>query len=373
MTAPSDLLLNAFLRFYPDQKSGTSWLEDRARPKALLDAVLGSPLFAGIAVGRIGGDDYEPVTPAQAAEMVATGGNVLARFQDREDGDELMIDLDLRANRCEVRATATGAALAARGDQALDDLVTAMQACIAALRGVAGLGDGSIRVVSMSNAFDYPRPRPPRRSQRYPEGSVVTFLDPAFHASGASSAKPDEIAALTEPAPPSPADTTTGDGVVTVRWAKTIDRADLAAGASAHGLWIADRIKPDIDNDFNELGDQREHRAYNSQPTGGLTLYDPRTKVGYKAVLVLPDGSVEPSAWDDAKQIAQAGKLEDGTLVSAVRLVVPLRPHVFAIAKEAKQAGFDAVLYPEGDGSFWDPDPPGNWIGPPIQPADPTA
>lgn len=373
MIAPSDLLLNAFLRFYPDMKRGGSWLEDRARPKALLDAVLGSPLFAGIAVGRIGGDDYEPVTAAKAAEMVVTGGNVLARFLDREGDYELMLDLDLRANRCEVRATASGAALAARGDEALDDLVTAMQACIAALHGVAGLGDGSIKINSLTTAFTYPRPRPPRASLRYPEGSVVTFLDRAFHASGASAAKPDEIAALVEPAPPTPAETTTHDGVVTVRWARTLAPADLVAGASGHGLWIADRIKPDVESDFNELGDQRDLHASSSQPAAGLTLYNPRNKLGYKAVLVLPDGSIEPSAWNDAKRILQAGKLEDGTPVRSIRIVVPLRHQVFAIAAEAKKAGFGAVLYPEGDGSFWNPDPPGDWIGPPLQPATPTA
>jgi len=373
MTAPSDLLLNAFLRFYPDQKSGTSWLEDRARPKALLGAVLGSPLFAGIAVGRLGGDDYEPVTPDKAAEMVATGSNVLARFLDREDDHELLIGLDLRANRCEVRATASGAALAARGAHALDDLVTAMQACIAVLRGVAGLGDGSIKINSLTGTFVYPRSRPPRESLRYPEASVVTFLDQAFHASGASAAKPDEIAALTEPAPPAPAETTTRDGVVTVRWTRTLGQDELKAGASAHGLWIADRIKPDIADHFNELGDQRDLNASNGAPSGGLTLYNPRNQLGYKAVLVLPDGSVEPTAWNEAKQILQAGKLEDGTPVRSVRIVVPLREHVFAIANEAKQAGFGAVVYPEGDGSFWNPDPPGDWIGPPIQPANPTA
>lgn len=368
MTAPSDLLLNAFLRFYPTGKSGTSWLEDRARPKALLEALLGSPLFAGIAVGRIGGDDYELVTPDKAAEMVATGGNVLARLLDREDDHQLMIDLDLRANRCEVRATASGAALAACGDHALDDLVTAMQDCITALRGVAGLGDGSIKIDSLTGTFAYPRTRPPRENLRYPQGSVVTFLTPAFHASGASSSRPDEIVALTEPAPPAPAETTTSDGVVTVRWARTLGQDDLEAGASAHGRWIADRIKPNIENNFNELGDQRDLHA-SGAPTGGLTLYNPRNQLGYKAVLVLPDGSIEPSAWNDARQILQARKLEDGTPVRSVRIVVPLRQHVFAIAEEAKRAGFGAVVYPEGDGSFWNPDPPGLWIGSPIQPA----
>lgn len=362
MVAQHDLLLNAFLRF--SISPGTSWLDDRSRPKALLEAVLGSPLFGGITLGRLGADDYEPVTPPQAAELIATGGDVLARFQDREDDDELMVDLDLRANRCEVRATATGNALAARGDEALGELVTAMQGCIAALRGVAGLSSGSIQVVSRAGAFEYPRLRPPRRSRHFPEGSVVTFLDPSFHASGASSARPAELAALTEPAPPAPAELSARDGVVTVRWASTL--ADLVSGASAHDRWIADRLRPEIEDGFNALGDLRDHRASRGQPRGALTLYEERSRLGYKAVLVLPDGSLEPSAWNVAKRVARARALDDGTPVSAVRIIVPLRRHVFEIAKLADEAGFDAVLYPAADGSLWDPDPPGAWLGPPL-------
>ncbi len=363
MTAPSDLLLNAFLRFYPAKPT---WLKSREHPKALVEALLGSPLFAGIAIGNTNADEFEAVTAAKAVKMVASGRQVAARFHDREDDSDLTIDLDLRAERCEVRLNVAGAALASRGDKALDDLVAVMQACIAALRGTAGLGDGSIQADSTSGAFEFPRPRPPRTNDLYPEGSVVTFLDATFHASGAEDADRAAIAALTKPAPPAPAKTTTTDGVVTVRWARTCDAADLEAGASAHAVWIAQRLAPDIDRDFNELGDQREERAFNSKPRGKLTFYDPNSEIGYKAVLVLPDGKPEPTAWNDAKKIAKAGTI-DGATVAAVRIVVPLRHQVFEVAADARKAGFDAVLYPDAQGNFWNPDPPGKWIGPPIR------
>ena len=55
-----------------------------------------------------------------------------------------------------------------------------------------------------------------------------------------------------------------------------------------------------------------------------------------------------------------------GTKVAEVKLVVPLRDLVFTVAAEAKKAGFSGVLYPADDGSFWNPDPPGNWADPPM-------
>lgn len=367
MAAPtSDLLLNAFIRFYP--VPGTEkWLADKARPTALLEALLGSPLFAGIAIGRTGSRDYAPVTAAKAVKLVATGKDVAARFFDREDEHTLMLDLDLRATVCEVRATASGPALAERGAHALDDLVTALQGCIAAVRGVLGIGDGSIIADSLAGAFAYPRPRPPRPSLRYPDGSVVTFLDPGFHQSESRFARPTEVAALLTPPPPPPAQVTEADGVVTVRWARTIDLGELRAGAAAHAAWIAERLQPDLERGFNELGDRREDRGFASPRPGGLTMYDPNSRTGYKAVLVLPDGSFEPEAWDEAAAIAKARQLPDGTPVARVRLVVPFRHHVFEVADQARAAGFDRVLYSDEQGNFWDPDPPGEWTSPPVR------
>jgi hypothetical protein len=37
------------------------------------------------------------------------------------------------------------------------------------------------------------------------------------------------------------------------------------------------------------------------------------------------------------------------------------------VADRAKQAGFDSVLYPDDQGVFWNPDPPGVWLTPPVK------
>ena len=56
-------------------------------------------------------------------------------------------------------------------------------------------------------------------------------------------------------------------------------------------------------------------------------------------------------------------------IATAVTIVVPLREHVAMIAQEARAAGFGAVVYGDGDGNFWNPDPPGNWRPAPAPPS----
>ncbi len=373
MTAPSDLNLTAFLRFFspldPKSQEPIPWLKDRSRVKALVEGILSSPLFAGIAIGRAGDEDFRAVTPAEAGTLVATGDQILARFLDRETdriSDELFIELDLRDSRSEVQLSACGGAITKLGDRALDEMIAVLQKCVQALKGVTGLSDGHIQAHFGDRSFDFARPRPPRRSHRYPENAIVTFLDPAFYATGVDFGKSEEMKALIESVPPPPAQRSEKDGLVTIRWTSSCEETDLLAGASAQAQWIVDRIAPDIERGYNELGDQLEDRSAESKKRGKLTFYDPESEVGYKAVLVMPDGSYEKSAWNDALKIAKAGKLPDGAKVSGLRIIVPLREHVFAVADQAKAAGFDAVLYSDEKGNFWDPNPPGEWRTPPI-------
>jgi hypothetical protein len=298
----------AFLGF----TAGESWLKDRGPAKSLIESLLSSPLFAAIAIGRTGVGDFAPVTGAKAARLVATRGEVSARFHDREDNYELWIELDLRAARCEVRLNVSGGALAERGDRALGGRVLRVRAPPAA---------ASEPPLPRGLGRHLHRSRLPRQRRELRQ------------AGGARGAGHCATAA--------PANTSTTDGLLTVRWATSCDEAELRAGASGHAQWIADRIAPDIEDDFNELGDQREDRAYNSKPRGKLTLYDRESEVGYKAV-VFPDGTFERTAWNDARKIAKAGKLADGATVTA-------------------------VLYPDDEGTFWNPDPPGEWLTPPVR------
>lgn len=372
MDTSADLRLTAFLRlFIKDDKSGklVAWLKGGARPKAIIDGILKAPLFGGIKVGRADDDDFAPVTAKKAATLVGTGRETAPDFLDRVADPQLSISLDLREERLEVRLVATGAELARHRKSALDDMVAACHAIWRAVNDVAGLDSGRIQVEYIRRVFEYPRPRPPRATPLYPPRSLVTFLDPTFHGSGHAFASPDEPAALLSRPPPAPAKTTTDEGLTTVRWIKSME-GDLTAAATAHDLWIADRLKPDVVSGFNELGDLQDDLE-GAKPQRPLTFYQAEYEMGYKTVVVFPDGSVDEAAWNDAAKVLKAKKLSNGSPVAGVRLIVPLRELVFKIKEKATEAGFEAVLYPDDDGGFWDPDPPGPWVGPPLQPNPP--
>ncbi len=370
MAIAPDVVLTTFLRFFSGlDKAGkpVPWLKERERIEALVEAILESPLFASIAGGSFDGGPFAAVAPGKLAKKIASGKEVIARLQDQASNRTLLVGLDLYPERAEVRLMVTGPALAANAAGAIDELIAVAKRCVAALRGAAGLSDGYVQADYQGSSLDYPRPRPPREAPRYPARSIVTLLDPAFHATPARFAKPEQLKALLTPAPPAPAKMTKDDGLVVVRWTSTLDDAALKAGASAHAQWVADRLAPDIVDGFNEHGDQRDARAEGSKGRGKLTFYDAESEVGYKAVLVLPDGTPEERGWKEATKVAKAGALPDGTPVAAVRVIVPLRHHAFEIAAQARAAGIDGVLYPDDDGDLWNPDPPGAWRTPPIQ------
>jgi hypothetical protein len=362
-----DLYVHAFLRFvtHENPKSGDfiPWLKDRTIPKKLVEAILSVPLFEGIKVGRDGDDDFAPITPQKAVALVAKGREVFVEFKNEDVTDsDLFINLHLDDGLSRITLIAQKAELMRHQATALDDMITALQGCWKAMKDVAGLDGGRIQFQFMRRPLDCMRCRPPRQSNRYPDPSMVTFLDAAFHASGAVYTHPGDVQALTIPPPPSPAETTEEDGLVTVRWARSLSDDDLIAGAGGHNVWITERIETDPVPGFNEVGDVC-WSAGKIVPKPPLTLYNAETKIGYKAVLILPDGSAEESAWKEAKDILRAKALPDGTPVDHVCIVVPLREHVFQIADRAKQEGFEAVLYMGEKGEFWNVNPSGLWRG----------
>lgn len=360
MSRSADLRLTVFLRFFAKGPKGGSWRKDKTRVKALVDALVGSALLAGLTHGRRDDMRFAAVSPSDVAKLIGARGEVLIELSDGDDDPAVSASLDLRSERFELRLMVRGAPLGERAKHALDDLIGVVEGIVAALSSMAGLSDGHVQADFTNRELDFPRARPPRENLRYPERSLVTFIDRAFHASGAAFSRPGDWKALTTPPPRAPTKVSTAAGLTTVRFARTLDDAELVRAASNHAQWIADRIDTDIAFGFNAEGDQLEERGP-CQPMPPLTLYDREHRVGYKAIVVLPDGTFEPDGWNEAKRIAERGRLVDGTEVTAVKIIVPLREHVAVVAEAARAAGFDAVLYGDGEGGFWNPDPPGNW------------
>ncbi|MEZ4442854.1 MAG: hypothetical protein R3B72_27415 [Polyangiaceae bacterium] len=368
---PSDLRLTGSLRFAVrcDPRAGESidWLADRGPAKALVEAILSVPLLAdGLKVGRADDGAWADITAADVGQLVAANRDVVVELEDRVDGaNDAFVQLNLSEGFVDVWIDLAAGRLAGHVATALDELTAVAVRAHAALAPVAGLQQGYVRVDFAQRELEYARSRPPRESDAYPPRSILTFIDPAFHASVHPLANTDAVERLLRSPPPPPATVTTVEQLVVVRWCANLKVEALVTAASGHEAWVSERLRPDLADGFNELGDQRDNPG-SAKPAPPLTLYAPRWRIGYKAVLVLPDGTIEPTAWNEAKQVLDAHALPDGTAVEWVRLVVPLREHVFKVAAQAKEAGFDAVLYPDEEGVFWNPDPAGLWRTAPL-------
>jgi hypothetical protein len=353
------LVLTAIAR--PRSLKPAVMTKDVPRIEALVEAFLAVPAFAGATQAQVDDDPVVTVTPKTRAKTAAAGRELAVEYFDHERPDRnVWAQFALNDAEAEIRVVVEGAALAEHRATALDDLVAAVERAIDAWHGVAGASKAWIKAEYDGDPPPYARVRPPRTNMRYPQRSLAVFLDPAFHQSGDPFAHPDELAALTEPPPPPPAVITTHNGLVTVRWTRTLDDDAIAAGATGHDRWIR-RIDTDLDDGFHADGDKAISHG-GAKPLPPLTMYNAQWKLGFKAVLVLPDGEPEASAWDEAKALIQAHALPDGKPLDVLWVVVPLREHAIALHSRAIEAGFRATLYPDKHGRFWDPCPPGPWL-----------
>lgn len=335
------------------------WLASPAPMLAISDVVAALPLFEGVRFG--GRDAMKPCRPdaASARALAGVARETVVELQDVATGrPDLLIRLAALDGSLEVALWAGGAHLLRHRDTLLEQCVTAAVGIRHALRGVAGLRARSVVPSDPGGRFDYLRDRPPRRSLVFPLGSVVDLIDLHFHESGHVAALPDEARALAET--PSDVARSEHDGLVVARWARGATEAELAEAASAHDAWAQRRIPTERMPRWNDLGDQQEVKG-TTQPRPPLTLYGVKSKVGYKAVMVSPEGELEPTALAEAKAVLERGALADGAPVTTVKLVVPLREQAVALADGARAAGFGAVLYAADDDTLWNPKPPGLW------------
>ncbi|MBL8620406.1 MAG: hypothetical protein JNK64_03855 [Myxococcales bacterium] len=372
MTAsqPSDLQLLLSLDFTvrldPKTEKPLKWLKDKSVVAALVEAVLSLPVCADMRFAEV--DEIEPFAGLKAAKaLVATGRVAIVKFQDSDqDQADVVARLAVRDGAFELWIRATGEPLAKHRSTIIDQFTNLAARLRDLLEGTAGLDIGYITAAYRVRPFRYLRDRPPRWHDHYPGNSIVDLLDTRFHQSAEPGARPDDIAALTKkPAPP--ARIAEAGGLMVIRWAESADEAEVIRAAGEHERWIAERLSPALAEGFNADGDQLEDR-WTLEARPPLTLYSPMTHIGYKAVVVFPDGTIEESAWKDALRIAKAKALPDGSPVAEVRIVVPNRDLTFAVAEQAAAAGFTAVVYPDDRGSFWNPDPPGPWRSPPTGP-----
>jgi hypothetical protein len=197
---------------------------------------------------------------------------------------------------------------------------------------------------------DYPRPEPPRTSARWPLGVIAQYVGLRFHSSPEDAPVLERLRA--EPLPAGATRTIEGD-VLTLTFAEDLsDPARVAAARAAQEQWLAGIVETEPERGWNEQGD-RIVIPEEPQAAPPLTLYDPGPGIGYKAIVVQPDGSIDEAVWAEARAILQQGALPDGRVVHAVRLIVPRREDAVAVRDRALVDGFEMVTYPRGQGVFW--------------------
>jgi hypothetical protein len=203
---------------------------------------------------------------------------------------------------------------------------------------------------------DYPRRYPPRTSMRWRFGVLDYYFGRAWHR---RTPEGTTVLANVETAPLPAGATRTVDGdVVRVAFPADVnDPASVAAARTSSEDWLVPLVPTEPARGWNELGDRRvaPARPVDLPP---FTFYDERSKVGYKALVVDPQTrEVDEETWAELAAIARAGQLPDGTPVSAVRLIFPVRDNALWMHARAISDGFEMATYP-GNGAFWQVNPP---------------
>lgn len=340
----------------------TEWIAQRAGVRALVDAILSTDLGADIAFAGVQGATQPTRSVADIYARIATGTSEVFSLIQSEKRISFLLTVTPLALGVEIRCR--DAELRARQRTILDD-VLAVPRAIHRARCVGGLRIGFVApIVSARASYAYPRPRPPRRHVAINLGAIVDLVDrPWQRTKGDEDAR--QILAMTEGELPAPARRLEKDGLTELRWAESFeDRAALDRGCLAHEEWLGRHLTTRIDPPYDERGDAAEPMR-GLEARAGLTRYDPRGKIAYVAVVILPDGEPEEHYWASALELVKKRATSDGAPVEKVRLIVPLRRLALAFTARAKEHGIDAVLYPGEDGRWWNPDPPGDWAYPP--------
>jgi hypothetical protein len=346
-------------RFYTDDASVGSWLTGD-----LVDRVFLAPLAdAGLLdhccyVSR----DFQPPTRASSPAALRTESSAwryeLVDLSSEEDtsNPDCEVILNLATSSVDASIRLGGEVL----ERFLDRLVPLCIGWVAhwtrALPAGVELHEGGLSPWSRP----YPRPHPPRTSTWQLDSVCHCFGQRRLRRSPEGSSLLAGL--LTSPLPPAATRSLDGDVLVLAFERNLRDAGAVARARTAHEQWISQIVPTEPERGWNAEGDRLVIPG-DLTPHAPLTLYDATARVGYKAIVVQPDGSVDQEIWEDMQRIAAQKRLPDGTRIDAVRLIVPVRENALAIHDRAMANGFEMVTYPAGSARvFWQvhPDrPPG--------------
>jgi hypothetical protein len=228
-------------------------------------------------------------------------------------------------------------------ESTLDGLITWVRAAASVAAGHAGVQIGCVYPIDLV----LPQRRPPVTHELVRFGALVDF----FGVRWCEEVMPDAMeAVVTAELPPGVTRTRDGDLVV-IRWiADPANPGEVARACAQQEAWWAVRIGT-VEAGWNEYGDQ-EVVPTSLEPRAPFTLFDADEGVGYRAIVVLPDGEIDGASWAEIEQLVLLREVE-GIPVHRVRLIVPVREDAVAIAGDARRLGVDAVVYRGDDENLW--------------------
>ena len=273
--------------------------------------------------------------------------------------DGSFMQLMLRTEWFEPVVVLAGEDLDARSATLLDSAESLLVDWHTALRGRAWLQPAG----GVSTYPDYEPPaRPPRAAAIWPSAALLDIVDPRIDEEPGepwSAEVAAEIATALRAAMPPGTRRVERDGLMVFRWIDDLHDEDAVSRAlDARYRWIVEALGAAPAPGWNEAGDE-EVVFLERVARPPLTLYDPRSRVGYVAIVATAGGEVDEDTLAAAAAWARAGRLPDGTPLADLRLIAPVRSAAIALRERSRVVGLPTVLYMTSDGHLWNPFPEG--------------
>jgi hypothetical protein len=337
-----------------DIRKPSAWWKDGRIGRELATALTGNGLWLDFAFAGTAGGRMRPLHAPEEVEDFARKWKPAEYSLQQDPDDDLeapTLTLSVREGYFAAALLVTGEALEERAARLVESLAGFGKQIFAALAPIATLTLGQTIV-----SEPYPRPRPPRvTTLGLSPGSLLDFVDLDFLRANGSKKQADAVAKAKLP----PGASRERDGrLVVLRWAAEVaDLRRVAAARARQERWLVENVGLDRDQNYNEAGDLLVD-ADGAEEHPPLTYYDPANEIGYKAVVPT---AMDAAQWAEIERWAKRGKLPDGSVLSAVRLIVPNRAAALKLRARARETGVKAVLYTDNQGQWWDPSPPGEW------------
>jgi hypothetical protein len=160
--------------------------------------------------------------------------------------------------------------------------------------------------------------------------------------------------------------TTEKFGLHCLQWSNTLEEQRLIENVLTRKKVMAQALELEVDDRYNLQGDE----WYEPPGLGEhdvLTFYSAMYGIGIKAVVLDENQELEEEIKEMLTTWVRNGKLEDGTELRSLNLILPNRDSAVGFREKATQMGIKKVLHIDDDRVIWDPFPEGTWVDFPMK------